>query len=146
MFAILCEHTGGKWPFWLSPRQAIVIPVAPQYNEYAKEVQAFFHLKDYAIDIDDSTATQLQKKVRNACVAHYNFIFVVGDSEANHKTVNVRTRDGQLRGEFSLEAMGKQFEVLSTTRRLNDDPVDVSPYEGAVAVPAGKGDVPATST
>jgi threonyl-tRNA synthetase len=30
MFAILCEHTGGKWPFWLSPRQAMVIPIHPQ--------------------------------------------------------------------------------------------------------------------
>ena len=38
MMAILCEHYGGKWPFWLSPRQAIVIPVAPPFNQYAQEV------------------------------------------------------------------------------------------------------------
>lgn len=38
MIAILTESYGGKWPFWLSPRQAIVIPVAPAHNEYANKV------------------------------------------------------------------------------------------------------------
>ena len=35
MFAILCEHTGGKWPFWLSPRQAMVIPIHPEVRSAA---------------------------------------------------------------------------------------------------------------
>jgi threonyl-tRNA synthetase len=38
MIAILCENYGGKWPFWLSPRQAIVIPIAPAFDEYAIQV------------------------------------------------------------------------------------------------------------
>lgn len=38
MIAILTENYAGKWPFWLSPRQAVVIPVAPAHNDYAHKV------------------------------------------------------------------------------------------------------------
>ena len=38
MMAILCENYGGKWPFWLSPRQSIVIPVASPFDKYAQKV------------------------------------------------------------------------------------------------------------
>ena len=38
MMAVLTESYGGKWPFWLSPRQAVVVPVGPMYNEYAEKV------------------------------------------------------------------------------------------------------------
>lgn len=43
MMAILCESYGGKWPFWLSPRQSIVIPVAPAFDDYAIKV-SFLHV------------------------------------------------------------------------------------------------------
>ena len=42
MMAILTENYGGKWPFWLSPRQAIVIPVSPKYDDYANKVRTSF--------------------------------------------------------------------------------------------------------
>lgn len=38
MVAVLTENYGGKWPFWLSPRQCVIIPVAPVYDAYAEEV------------------------------------------------------------------------------------------------------------
>ena len=38
MFAILCEHTGGKWPFWLSPRQVAILPINDEHVEYANKV------------------------------------------------------------------------------------------------------------
>lgn len=43
MIAILTESFAGKWPFWLSPRQAIVIPVGPQFDEYSEKASYFFH-------------------------------------------------------------------------------------------------------
>jgi threonyl-tRNA synthetase len=39
MIAVLTESFGGKWPFWLSPRQCVIIPVAPVYDSYAEEVR-----------------------------------------------------------------------------------------------------------
>jgi threonyl-tRNA synthetase len=42
MAAVLTEHFGGKWPFWLSPRQCIIVPIDPKYIAFAEEVRAFF--------------------------------------------------------------------------------------------------------
>jgi threonyl-tRNA synthetase len=72
--AILTEHFAGKWPFWLSPRQILVVPVGVGFYEYAKEVQAIFKAQNMYIDVDLSGNT-LQKKVRTGQLAQYNFIF-----------------------------------------------------------------------
>ena len=71
---ILCEHYAGKWPFWLSPRQILVIPVGVGFYPYALEVQAIFHKAKMFVDVDLSGNT-LQKKIRNGQLAQYNFIF-----------------------------------------------------------------------
>lgn len=72
--AILTEHFAGKWPFWLSPRQVTVIPVAAPHKDYAKEVAAKLWDAGLYADADLSDST-LPKKVRNAELAQYNFIF-----------------------------------------------------------------------
>jgi len=96
MFAILTEHFAGNWPFWLSPRQAAVIPVSHTYDEYATKVQEQLHQAGFYVDLDISDLT-LNKKIRNAEVNHYTFICVVGGKEAESGTVNLRkaTADGQ---------------------------------------------------
>ena len=71
---ILIEHFAGKWPFWLSPRQILVIPVGTGFNDYAKEVQQIFHDQKMFIDVDLSGNT-LKKKILNGQMAQYNFIF-----------------------------------------------------------------------
>lgn len=101
MAAVLTEHFGGKWPFWLSPRQACVVPVDPKYLAYADEVQKLLHDAGFYVDVDDSSRT-LNKKVREAQVAQYNFILVVGAKEEEMKTVNIRTRDNEVQGESSI--------------------------------------------
>ena len=72
--AILTEHYAGKWPFWLSPRQILVIPVGVGFYEYAEEVQKIFHQAHMFVDIDLSGNT-LQKKIRTGQLSQYNFIF-----------------------------------------------------------------------
>merc|ERR1712087_565564 len=79
-FAILCEHYGGKWPFWLSPRQIMLIPVYQDLVDYCQDVRAKLHNKKFFVDVDDSKNT-FNKKVRNAQVAQYNYQFVVGKNE-----------------------------------------------------------------
>ena len=89
--AVLVEHTGGKWPLWLSPRQVCVVPVALKYLDYANEVAGALLGDGVYVDVDASTNT-LNKKIREAQVEQYNYIIVVGAEEAEAKTVNVRTR------------------------------------------------------
>ena len=92
MMAILCEHTGGKWPFWLSPRQAVVVPVSAVYFPYAHQVQATLWAAGFYVDVDVSNHT-IAKKVLQGQMDGYNFILVVGAKEQAENTVNVRERD-----------------------------------------------------
>ena len=72
--AIITEHFGGKWPFWLSPRQILVIPVMPVVNDYAEEVQQLFRANKMYADVDTSSNT-MPKKIRTGQLQQYNFIF-----------------------------------------------------------------------
>jgi threonyl-tRNA synthetase len=74
MIAVLTEHLAGKWPFWLSPRQILVVPVMPAVNDYAVEVQNIFKKQRMYVDVDLSGNT-LQKKIRTGQLEQYNFIF-----------------------------------------------------------------------
>ncbi len=74
MIGILTEHFAGKWPFWLSPRQVLVVPVMPAVNGYAQEVQKQFHDSGLFADVDLSSNT-FQKKIRTGQLEQYNFIF-----------------------------------------------------------------------
>lgn len=102
MFAVLCEHYGGKWPFWLSPRQVMLIPVHKDWNDYCQQVRDRLHDEGFYADVDVSKAT-FQKKVRTAQVAQYNFQLVVGGEEVKNGTVNIRTRDNKVEGEKSVD-------------------------------------------
>ncbi|XP_047941314.1 threonine--tRNA ligase, mitochondrial 1 [Salvia hispanica] len=92
MFAILLEHYKGKWPFWLSPRQAIVCPVSDKSQSYALEVRDRIHDAGYYVDVDTTDRT-INKKVREAQLAQYNYILVVGEKEVGTGQVAVRVRD-----------------------------------------------------
>ena len=61
MFAVLCEHYGGKWPLWLSPRQAMLIPVHADWSDYCQEVRNKLHDEMFFVDVDLSKNT-FQKK------------------------------------------------------------------------------------
>ncbi|CZS95071.1 probable threonine-tRNA ligase, cytosolic [Rhynchosporium agropyri] len=127
--AILTEHFGGKWPFWLSPRQILVIPVGNAYQDYAKEVQGIFKGQNMFIDVDLSGNT-LQKKIRTGQLAQYNFIFVVGDQEMNGREVNVRNRD-----DSSSQDRGKPVpleEAIAKLKALRDERRSDNPFPGDV--------------
>lgn len=116
MIAVLTENFGGKWPFWLSPTQAIVIPVSPKYEEYAIKVKKTVFSAGYLTDVDLDHGTTLNKKIRNAQLAQYNFIFVVGEKEEISNTVNVRTRDNKVHGEKTIDQVLEKFAYLAKER------------------------------
>ncbi|XP_048854998.1 threonine--tRNA ligase 1, cytoplasmic [Brienomyrus brachyistius] len=119
MIAILTENYGGKWPLWLSPRQVMVVPVGPTCEEYAQRVQQEFHNAGLMADVDLDQGCTLNKKIRNAQLAQYNFILVVGEKEKSSDTVNVRTRDNKVHGERSLKACLERLQDLKASRTLN---------------------------
>ncbi|KAH7719882.1 putative threonine--tRNA ligase 2cytoplasmic [Aphelenchoides avenae] len=110
MAAILTENYGGKWPFWLSPRQAKVITVHPKVKDYAKQVQQRMFDAGFEVEFDEDNSDTLNNQVRKAQLAQFNFILVVGNKELENGTVNVRTRDNAVRGEVKVEELIKKFE------------------------------------
>uniref|UniRef100_A0AAQ4RAN0 threonine--tRNA ligase n=1 Tax=Gasterosteus aculeatus aculeatus TaxID=481459 RepID=A0AAQ4RAN0_GASAC len=119
MIAILTENYGGKWPLWLSPRQVMVVPVGPTCEEYAQKVKQEFHNKGFMSDVDLDPGCTLNKKIRNAQLAQYNFILVVGEKEKTSNTVNVRTRDNKVHGERTVEECVERLQHHKTCRSLN---------------------------
>lgn len=88
--AILCENFAGHWPFWLSPIQAQIIPVNEKLNDYALKVEDRLIEEGFMAECELDPGLTLNKKVRNAEVAKYNFILVVGNKEAEAESVTVR--------------------------------------------------------
>ncbi|VVC36880.1 TGS,Threonyl/alanyl tRNA synthetase, SAD,Beta-grasp domain,Threonine-tRNA ligase catalytic core [Cinara cedri] len=121
MIAILTESFGGKWPFWLSPRQAIVISIGVQYDEYAEKVKKQIYEAGFMCDVDIDHGDTLNKKIRNAQLAQYNFILVVGEMEKNANTVNIRSRNNNVHGEVSIEETITRFSKLSLSKTNNSE-------------------------
>ncbi|XP_061585541.1 threonine--tRNA ligase 1, cytoplasmic [Cololabis saira] len=119
MIAILTENYGGKWPLWLSPRQVMVVPVGPTCEEYAEKVRQDFHSGGFMADVDLDPGCTLNKKIRNAQLAQYNFILVVGEKEKTSNTVNVRTRDNKVHGERSVDECVARLQQLKSSRSRN---------------------------
>jgi threonyl-tRNA synthetase len=119
MIAVLTESCGGKWPFWLSPRQAMVIPVAPKYDDYAEQIAQQLYKSGFCADADLDHGDTLNKKIRNAQLAQYNFILVVGQKEVENKTANVRTRDNVVHGEHDIPAIIDKFKVMAQSKLLS---------------------------
>ncbi|CDY19754.1 BnaA09g04070D [Brassica napus] len=104
MFAIVLEHYKGKWPFWLSPRQAIVCPISKKSEEYALQVKKQIHEAGYY-------ETILGLGVREAQLAQYNYILVVGETEAATGQVSVRIRDSAAHSVKSIENLLEEFKT-----------------------------------
>ncbi|KAF8153241.1 hypothetical protein B0H34DRAFT_662629 [Crassisporium funariophilum] len=121
--AIITEHFAGKWPFWVSPRQVLVIPVAAPYKDYAAEITDRLTSLGLFADVDNGENT-LPKKIRNGEIAQYNFILVVGQEELDARSVNVRNRDDvgtKAKGEMvSLDTIVDQLVALKKSRSLDN--------------------------
>lgn len=100
-FAFLIEHTGGNFPVWLSPVQARVLPVSDKHAAYAAEVEAALKAAGVRADVDSANES-LGKKIRNAKTEKVPYLLVVGDKEAEDKSVSVEARGGQKLGALPL--------------------------------------------
>ena len=101
--AVLLEHTGGKLPLWLTPQQAVILPVSEKYNNYAKKVCDLLNNCDIRASIDDRNET-IGKKIRENEMKRIPYLLVVGEKEEANGTVSVRRQGGESCGEMGAEA------------------------------------------
>lgn len=110
---ILIEHFAGTFPLWLAPTQATIVPVTPDFNDYAKSVQEKLALAGLRVDVDLADH-HLNKKVKNAEQNRVNYILVVGEKEQKEDSVAVRDYKTKAQVEMKVEEfVGKaQKEVV----------------------------------
>ena len=101
---VIIEHFGGAFPTWLSPVQAVVLPIADRHVLYAREVAA--RLAPLRVQVDDRSE-RLQHKIREAQLQKVPYMLIVGNKEAEQGAVAVRLRSGQDLGAMPLD----QFEA-----------------------------------
>jgi threonyl-tRNA synthetase len=90
-FGVLIEHYAGAFPVWLSPMQAVMIPIAERHVEYANKVAA--QLKEAGVRVHvDGRNEKMNAKIREHAMQKVPFLLVVGDKEAEAGNVNIRTR------------------------------------------------------
>lgn len=116
-FGILIEHFAGRFPLWLSPRQARVLTVADRHEPFAAEVVQ--QLKDAGFHVElDAASESVSKKVRNAQLDQVNYILTVGDQEVESKTVSLRTRENFVLGAIALPELIKAMLAEKESKSL----------------------------
>jgi threonyl-tRNA synthetase len=90
-FGVLIEHYAGAFPVWLSPVQAVMIPISERHAEYANKVATQLKEVDVRVHVD-SRNEKMNAKIREHAMQKVPFLLVVGDKEAEAGKVNVRTR------------------------------------------------------
>ena len=106
--AILIDHLGYKWPFFLAQRQAKIVPVSKKYEDYCHSVYLYLHRHGYQVEEDYSNA-QLPKKIRTHQLAQWNFILCAGEAEESEGTVDIRTRDNERMGKMRVDELHWHF-------------------------------------
>jgi len=99
---ILIEHYGGAFPTWLSPIQAVIIPIAERHVSYAERVKQKLADSDIRAEFDPRNAT-MQAKIRNAQVQKIPYMLIIGDKEKVQNKVAVRSREKGDEGASSLD-------------------------------------------
>jgi threonyl-tRNA synthetase len=107
---ILIEHYAGAFPTWLSPIQAIIIPVSEKFNDYAKSVEAQFIASGIRTGIDNSDES-LGKRIRNAEKQKIPYILVVGEKEMEAETVTIRERNNPEQVVMKVQDFAKKIET-----------------------------------
>lgn len=87
--AVLIEHTGGKFPLWLTPDQCVVLPISEKYNEYAQKVAQELDMYEVRAIVDDRNE-KIGRKIRDNEMKRIPFLLVVGEQEMENGQIAVR--------------------------------------------------------
>ena len=107
--AVLIEHTGGKFPLWLTPDQVAILPISEKFNDYAEQVKKELEKYDVRCIIDDRSE-KITRKIRDNEMKHIPYMLIVGEKEQAEGTVTVRKQGGISEGTFSIADFGKKVE------------------------------------
>jgi len=115
--ALLLEHTGGNFPLWLTPDQAIILPVSEKHEKYAEKVLNSLENDEIRALVDVRNET-VGKKIREAEMNKIPFMLIVGENEEAQNTISVRRHGGEDLGMLSLNEFAYlvEKEISSTLK------------------------------
>ena len=101
--AVLLEHTGGKFPLWLSPQQVVVLPISEKFNDYAQKVAEYLNRNDVRTEVDDRNE-KIGRKIRDNELKRVPYLLIVGEKEEAEGLVSVRAQGEGDKGQMTMEA------------------------------------------
>jgi threonyl-tRNA synthetase len=113
--AVLVEHYAGAFPFWLSPVQVVVVPIADRHNDYARSVAEPLLAARFRVEVDERRET-MRAKIRDAQGQQVPYMLIVGDRDQEAGTASVRERrEGDL-GAMPLNEVCRLLEERRAAR------------------------------
>jgi threonyl-tRNA synthetase len=118
--ALLIEHTAGKFPLWLAPTQAVVLPVSEKFNDYAYEIVKTLKKQSIRAEVDDRNE-KVGRKIRDNELKRIPYLLIVGEKEAENEEVSVRKQGGEDKGTVKLHTFAdnllkEQEEMMNAGR------------------------------
>jgi threonyl-tRNA synthetase len=107
---IMLEHFAGELPLWLSPVQAIVLPVSDRFNDYAVQVRDELRAGGARVELDERSES-VSRKIRDAELRKVPYMLVVGQRERAQAVVSVREHHGADAGSMSVEEFAQRLRV-----------------------------------
>ena len=106
--AVLLEHTAGRFPLWLAPEQAVVLPISEKFNDYAHEVAARLNALDIRTQVDDRNE-KIGKKIRDNELKRIPYMLIVGEKEAENDEISVRKQGEGDKGSMKIATFAAEL-------------------------------------
>lgn len=100
--AVLLEHTGGKFPLWLTPDQVVVLPISEKFNDYAEKVSNYLNNYDIRTQVDDRNE-KIGRKIRDNELKRIPLLLIVGEKEAEQNSISLRVQGEGDKGSMTLD-------------------------------------------
>ena len=108
--AVLLEHTAGRFPLWLTPDQAVVLPISEKFNDYAHEVAKQLNILDVRTLVDDRNE-KIGKKIRDNEMKRIPYLLIVGEKEAQNEEISVRKQGEGDKGSMKITTFAQNLAV-----------------------------------
>lgn len=116
-FGVLIEHYGGAFPVWLAPVKAVVVPVAPAFNDYAARVASYLEKAGIRTQADLGDQ-RMNAKIRAAQTQKIPYMLVVGEKEQESEAVSIRSRTGEQQNGVALADCSAMIEEKIAQKAL----------------------------
>ena len=108
--AVLIEHTGGKFPLWLTPDQVCIMPISEKFNEYAWDIARQLEEQDIRVLVDDRNE-KIGRKIRDNELKRIPYMLIVGEKEAENNEVSVRKQGEGDKGSMKIATFAENLNA-----------------------------------